>query len=82
MELFPFIIFIIFVFPMISILIGILGYYIFKNIYIAPILVAIVSVIATFTVFNTSFWFWATLYTLLSLMSALIVKLFTAKRLI
>lgn len=39
--------------------IGVLGYYIFKNIYIASMLVAIIAVITTFY----SILFWATLYT-------------------
>ncbi|WP_414672268.1 DUF2651 family protein [Lentibacillus sp.] len=73
-------IFIIFVLPLISLIIGGFGYYIFKNIYLAPVIVATVSVIGTFTVFNTSFWFWATLYTLLSFLSGLIVKFVISKK--
>lgn len=71
---------IIFVFPVISIVIGVLGYYLLTNIYTAPILVAIISVIAMFTVFNTSFWFWATLYTLLAFLTGLIIKLLSSKK--
>jgi len=71
---------IIFVFPVISIVIGVLGYYLLTNIYITPILVAMISIIAMFTVFNTSFWFWTTLYTLLAFLSGLIIKLLSSKK--
>ncbi|QKY69381.1 DUF2651 family protein [Lentibacillus sp. CBA3610] len=75
-----FIISIIFVFPAVSLIMGALGYYIFKNIYITPIIIAMVTVIAIFTVFNYTFWFWAALYTLLSFLSGLIVKLLFSKK--
>lgn len=69
-----FIIFILFVFPVISLVLGGLGYSIFKNIYLMPLIIAIIAFTATFTVFNPSFWFWAVLYTSLSLLSGLFVK--------
>ncbi|TFJ90678.1 DUF2651 family protein [Lentibacillus salicampi] len=75
-----FIISIIFVFPAVSLIMGALGYYIFKNIYITPIIIAIIGVIAIFTVFNSTFWFWAVLYTLLSFLSGLIGKLLSSKK--
>ncbi|WP_176446278.1 DUF2651 family protein [Lentibacillus sp. CBA3610] len=75
-----FVIFIIFVFPIVSLILGVLGYYIFKNIYLTPIIIAIIAVIATFTVYNTSFWFWAVLYTLLSFLSGFLVKSLSSKK--
>ncbi|WP_442961185.1 DUF2651 family protein [Pseudogracilibacillus sp. SO30301A] len=64
-----------FAFPVASILIGIIGYLIFKNIYLAPILVAIISVTANLTILHSLLWFWLILYTLLSLLAGLCVKL-------
>ncbi|WP_373893213.1 DUF2651 family protein [Virgibacillus sp. CBA3643] len=69
-----------FVFPVASLVLGVIGYYVFKNIYVMPILIAIISVISVFTVFNSSFWFWAALYTLLSLLSGLFVKLLASNK--
>ncbi|WP_442962128.1 DUF2651 family protein [Pseudogracilibacillus sp. SE30717A] len=67
-----------FAFPVVSILIGIIGYFIFKNIYLAPILVATISVIANLTILHSLLWFWLILYTLLALLAGLCVKLLFA----
>ncbi|WP_442961182.1 DUF2651 family protein [Pseudogracilibacillus sp. SO30301A] len=67
-----------FTFPVASILIGIIGYFIFKNIYLAPILVALISIIANLTILHSLLWFWLILYTLLSLLAGLCVKLLSA----
>jgi Protein of unknown function (DUF2651) len=69
-----------FVFPLLAIGLGILGYYIFKKIYIIPLLVFIVSVIATYTIFNSSFWGWVFVYTLLSFGSGFVVRFFNSKK--
>jgi hypothetical protein len=64
-----------FALPVASIVTGITGYYLFKNIYLAPILVAIIAVIANLLILHSLLWFWLTLYTLLSLLAGLCVKL-------
>lgn len=80
MSIAEFVIYIVFVFPLISLVMGILGFYIFKNLYITPLIIFVLGVIASFTVYNTSFWFWAILYTFISFLSGLIIKVFSSKR--
>lgn len=75
-----FVLSIVIIFPVFSLIMGALGYYILKNMYITPILIALIGVVATFMVFNSSFWFWVVLYTLLSFLSGFIVKLFFLKK--
>lgn len=62
------------IFPIIAILLGILGYIKLKNNYVAPILVAVLSTILTFTLFNNSFIGWVVLYTLLALLAGVFTK--------
>ncbi|SFE07752.1 Protein of unknown function [Lentibacillus persicus] len=69
--MFLFILVVFFILPIISLVLGAIGYFVFKNIYITPGIIAIATIVATFTVFN-SFWFWSVLYTLLSLISGAI----------
>ncbi|UOR12858.1 DUF2651 family protein [Halobacillus amylolyticus] len=71
---------VIFVLPVVSLILGAVGYFIFKNIYITPVIVAIAAIISTFVVFNSSFWIWVVIYTMLSLVSGFIVKLLSSKR--
>ncbi|WP_100011744.1 DUF2651 family protein [Lentibacillus sediminis] len=71
---------ILFVFPAIALIMGAFGCYILKNMYITPIVVALIGVVAIFAVFNSSFLFWAILYTLLSFLSGFIVKLFSSEK--
>jgi hypothetical protein len=61
-------------FPVLSVLIGIVGYIIFKNIFISPALVFIIAMIALFLIFNETFLIWVFLYTLVTLVSGMIVK--------
>lgn len=68
---------IIFIFPIVSIILGIIGCYIFKNIYMTPLIVALISIILTFTIFNASFWFWAVIYTFLAFVAGFIIKVFS-----
>lgn len=71
---------VIFVLPVVSLILGGIGYFIFKNIYIMPVIVAIAAIISTFIVFNSSFWIWVVIYTLLSLLSGFVVKLLSSKQ--
>ncbi|NQD64413.1 DUF2651 family protein [Bacillus haikouensis] len=61
-------------FPLLSVLIGIVGYIIFKNIFISPALVFIIAMIALFLIFNETFLIWVFLYTIVTLVSGMIVK--------
>ncbi|ALX47497.1 DUF2651 domain-containing protein [Lentibacillus cibarius] len=78
--MFLFILVVFFVLPIVSLVLGAIGYFVFKNIYITPGIIAIATIVATFTVFNSSFWFWSVLYTMLSLISGVITKLLTDQK--
>ncbi|XXM73061.1 DUF2651 family protein [Lysinibacillus sphaericus] len=67
-------------FPVISVILGIAGYVIFKNIYAAPAFVFISSMIALFLVFNETFLMWVFVYTLLALVPGLILMVLSKKR--
>jgi Protein of unknown function (DUF2651) len=67
-------------FPVISVILGIAGYAIFKNIFAAPAFVFISSMIALFLVFNETFLIWVFVYTLLALVPGVILKAFSKKR--
>ncbi|MYL35656.1 DUF2651 domain-containing protein [Pontibacillus yanchengensis] len=71
---------VVFVFPLLTIGLGIFGYFILKKTYKVPLLVFIVSVVATYTIFNPSFWGWVVVYTLLSFGSGLVVKFIISKK--
>lgn len=62
------------VFPTAFIMLGIVGYLLFKNIFIAPILVILICLLLTYQVYNTTFLPWAFLYTLLSFICSFITK--------
>ncbi|MGB8001410.1 MAG: DUF2651 family protein, partial [Anaerobacillus sp.] len=61
-------------------LIGGLGFFVFKNTYITPVIVAVVASISVFTLFNSTFWIWVISYTLLSFFAGVVVKLFYSKK--
>ena len=63
------------VFPLLSFLFGIVGQLLIKRIYIVVGVTFLVWIIATFTLFNESFLIWAFIYTVLSLVGALIIFL-------
>ena len=71
---------VLFLLPAVALLLGGLGYFIFKNLYVAPLIVLIAASISVYTVFNSSFWIWVVIYTLASLLAGLFVKLFFSKR--
>ncbi len=71
---------VLFVLPAVAVLLGGLGYFIFKNLYIVPLFVLIAASISVYTVFNSSFWIWVVIYTLASLLAGLFVKLLFSKR--
>ncbi|SFE28177.1 Protein of unknown function [Lentibacillus persicus] len=50
MSMFPFILLVFFVFPIVSLVLGVIGYFIFKKIYITP---GIIAIAAIFAVFNS-----------------------------
>lgn len=67
-------------FPVLSIILGIVGYYLFRNIIISPLVVFLVTLVATFTVFNDSFVVWVFVYTCLAFLSGFMVKIFKENR--
>ncbi|WP_431522106.1 DUF2651 family protein [Guptibacillus hwajinpoensis] len=71
---------VLFLLPAVALLLGGLGYFIFKNLYVAPLIVIITASISVYTVFNSSFWIWVVIYTLVSFLAGLFVKLLSSKR--
>ncbi|KUP34876.1 hypothetical protein AU385_03025 [Bacillus halotolerans] len=71
---------IVFVFPMISGVIGAACYFIWKKVWIGPLIVLIASLILLFTLAsgNSSFMFWVVLYTAIALATS-VVTLFLRK---
>ncbi|BDG82269.1 hypothetical protein BSF_39980 [Bacillus subtilis] len=71
---------IVFVFPMISGVIGAADYFIWKKVWIGTLIVLIASLILLFTLAsgNSSFMFWVVLYTAIAL-AASVVTLFLRK---
>jgi hypothetical protein len=67
-------------FPIISVVIGIAGYMIFKNIFTSPALVFICAMIALYLFFNETFLIWVFLYTLMTLVSGVIVMALSKRR--
>ncbi|WP_262371852.1 YbeF family protein [Rossellomorea aquimaris] len=67
-------------FPLLSMIVGIAGYYLFKNIIISPLVVFLVTLVATFTVFNDSFMVWVFVYTCLAFLSGFVVNIFKENR--
>lgn len=67
-------------FPVLSVIMGVAGYAVFKNIFVAPALVFIASMIALFLIFNETFLIWVFLYTLVTLVSGVIVMAISKKR--
>ncbi|WP_175987515.1 DUF2651 family protein [Bacillus sp. Marseille-Q1617] len=60
--------------PFVSSILGVLGFYIFKNIYTTPALVFISGMIAMYLLFNETFLMWVFVYTLVALLSGWIIK--------
>ena len=61
-------------FPLISVLSGVLELFVFKRIVVIGVINLAQWMVLTFTVFNSSFWIWAVNYTLLAMCSAYFVK--------
>jgi Protein of unknown function (DUF2651) len=66
-------------FPVLSVIIGVAGYVVFKNIFVSPALVFIASMVALFLIFNETFLIWVFLYTLVTLVSGVIVMAISKK---
>jgi len=62
-----------FILPLLIVIASIFGYVWFKQWTLVPLLTFIVFTILTFTVFNDNFFIWALLYTILSLITSLIM---------
>jgi Protein of unknown function (DUF2651) len=67
-------------FPVLSVIMGVAGYAAFKNIFVSPALVFIASMIALYLFFNETFLIWVFLYTLVTLVSGMIVMALSKKR--
>ena len=62
-----------FILPLLIIIVSILGYVWLKQWTIVPLLTFILFTILTFTLFNDSFFVWAIIYTIISLITSLIM---------
>ncbi|PCK23085.1 DUF2651 domain-containing protein [Bacillus pumilus] len=71
-----FVLLIVFGFPIISVLIGILGTLLLKNVWIPPLIVLLASVILMFTYIagNESFLIWVIIYTVFTFLAGLITR--------
>jgi hypothetical protein len=65
---------ILFVFPLLSLLFGIIGQILIKKIYIVVGITFLGWLIATFAIFNDSFLIWVFIYSILSLIGSGIVR--------
>lgn len=61
------IVMVIFVFPLLAFFLGWLVQVLWKKLWVAPLLVFLVSLAATYLIFNPTFLFWVGVYTLLTL---------------
>jgi len=64
---------VLFVFPFVSFIVGIIGQIVIKKIYIVVGITFLGWFIAAFTVFNDSFLIWVFIYTALSLLGSVLV---------
>ncbi|GGF25123.1 hypothetical protein GCM10010954_25010 [Halobacillus andaensis] len=62
------------VYPIIAAILGVLGAWIFKNMYMMPCIVALCSIVMMGTIYNLSFFTWVLVYTFLSLVSGGITR--------
>lgn len=67
---------VLFIFPLLSFLFGIIGQILIKKIYIVVVITFFAWLIATFTIFNETFLIWAFIYSILSLIGSSIVYFF------
>jgi len=65
---------VLFLFPFLSFVFGIIGQLLFKKTYIVVVITFIVWLIATFTIFNSSFLIWVFIYSALTLIGSVIVS--------
>ena len=63
----------VFILPLLIVIASIFGYVWFKQWTLVPLLTFILFTILTFTLFNDDFFVWAMLYTILSLITSLIL---------
>lgn len=66
--------FMLFICPVLVVAASIMGFYVFKNWFVAPIITFLVFTILTFAVFNETFFFWVVVYTTLSIIISLIER--------
>lgn len=66
---------VLFLFPFLSFVFGIIGQLLFKKTYIVVVITFIVWLIATFTIFNSSFLIWVFIYSALTLIGSVIVSI-------
>nr|WP_246483810.1 DUF2651 family protein [Heyndrickxia vini] len=66
---------VLFICPIIVIVASILGIFLFRKWFVTPLLTFVVFIILTFTIFNESFFIWVVVYTILSIIISLIMKL-------
>lgn len=69
-----------FIFPLLSFLFGIIGQILIKKVYIVVGITFLGWLIATFTIFNESFYIWVFVYSILSLIGSAIVYFFQKSR--
>ena len=63
----------VFILPLLIVIVSIFGYVWFKQWSVVPLLTFIVFTMLTFTLFNDDFFVWTLLYTILSLITSIIL---------
>jgi hypothetical protein len=67
-------------FPVLSLLTGVLGFYLVKNIFVTPLIIFVTAIFATYAFFNETFWIWVWIYTFLSLGSGMFTKVISKRK--
>ncbi|MBP0726628.1 DUF2651 family protein [Bacillus sp. RG28] len=66
---------VLFICPIIVLVASIIGFLVVRRWFVMPLLTFVVFTILTFTVFNDTFFIWVVVYTILSVIVSLIMKL-------
>ncbi|MFC5772799.1 DUF2651 family protein [Ectobacillus antri] len=66
--------FAIFFYPILVIILSIIGYNLTKSLFIMPTLTFLVFSVLTLTILNSTFFFWVVIFTIISFITSLITK--------
>lgn len=64
---------VLFLFPLVVLIASLIGYLIFKKLFVMPLVTLVVFIVLAFTIFNQTFFIWAIIYTVLSFLVSFIL---------